>query len=243
MAGWTLALVSLACVGCRSAADGIAAPVAAAAAPRVREAKEPASPSYELLDGTQHYYAIVRVEPYRSHFVGTFLDIESAYCQLGGSSKYDVKVEGCAFPATRMAADELPGLVDWGPMLRAALLREKRNATLIHFRYEGSYRRVDLEEEVPCAGRHGKGYNRIELWMDAELSQVLSVHYDAGSECGAKRFYWASSAPRWLAFTSDHTLLGVDRPSLALPPVLLDPMRDVLGHLERDHSVPPSASR
>lgn len=215
----------------------------AAPQPAARTAtREIPSPSYRQLEGARHFYAIVRAEPYRSHFSATFLHHEYAGCHLSADATGPVQVDSCAFPASRLREDALPSPYgEWAPRLRAALRREEPNAKDVHLRYEGTYRRVTLEEQVPCNGAHGRGFHRIELRMDKAGVNVLSAEHTDGSQCGALDFYWASANPQWIAFTSTQTLFepGAGAP-VVVPPALLGPLREVLEHPERDHSNPPS---
>ena len=194
-----------------------------AAAPqrRPRPAPQPPSPTYQTLDGRVHHYAVTRVEDFEDHYIATFLHHEGTYCVLSASAAQGVRNRGCGFPASLMKEDRVPrdkeALL---PALRAAVLEEEPDATALRVRHEGAYRIVLLEEEVPCQGKHGNGYNIIELRYDAQLTRVLEKRHIQGSLCGAATFYWASPAPRWLAFTSPRTLLGPETSSAPLPPEL-----------------------
>lgn len=66
-----------------------------------------------------------------------------------------------------------------------------------------------MEEEVPCDGERGRGYDRVELRHDATLSALREVRDLAGSTCGAARLYGASSDAAWRAFTSRRLLSRV----------------------------------
>lgn len=235
--GLLFSAVSLAC--------GPSAPARSAARPpRVREAPRPPSPSYQTLDGHLHYYAVVRVEDFEDHFTATFHDVEGAYCHVSVSTARGVQLRGCGYPATIMQHDEVPRDRErLLPALRAAVLDEETRARALHFRYEGSYRAVYLEEEVPCEGKHGNGYYQAELRYDADLKVVAEQRFLIGSTCGAAPFYWASPEPRWLPFTSTRTLLapgdrGVVGP---LPPELAAALQEVLSTPKDDHTRPPEA--
>jgi hypothetical protein len=208
---------------------------------RARPPPRPPSASYEALDGRAHYYAVVRLEPFEDHFTATFHHIEGAYCTLTASAARGVTLEGCGFPSSVPREDRVPearrGLL---PALRDAVFREEPDATSLRFRYDGTYRSVYLEEEVPCAGKHGNGYNRVELRYDERLLTILERKYLQGSLCGAAPFYWASPEPKWLQYTSPRTLLSIDAAAEPLPPALLDSLRAVLASPEGDHSVPPA---
>ena len=188
-------------------------------------AQRPPSPSYQTLDGRFHYYAVTRLDSIADHFTATFLRVEGAYCTASRRPGREVEVEGCGFPASQMASDEVPAdRAFLLPSLRAAVLDRERGATNLHFRFEGAYRSVILEEEVPCEGKHGQGYNSVELRYDAALETLLDIQFRSGSGCGAMPFYWASAEPRWLQFTSTRTLLDPVKPLLdpALAASLLD---------------------
>ncbi|MCY0994483.1 hypothetical protein OV203_45590 [Nannocystis sp. ILAH1] len=227
----SVVLAALALSSCAPAARGPEAPRSEPqAAVRPPPApRPPPSPTYEALDGRFHHYAVTRIEALEDHFVATFHDSEGATCDLSASDALGVRVRGCGFPATLMDGDQVPAdrqrLL---PALRAAVLAEAPRATLLRVRYEGTYRVVHLEEEVPCDGEHGRGYNRVELRYDATLSALREVRYLGGSACGAARFYWASPDPVWLSFTSTRPLLSPAEVKSALPPDLTAALQAVL---------------
>lgn len=216
-------------------------PARPARAPRPAPVARPASPSYQTLDGHAHYYAVVRLEAFEDHFTATFHHFEGAYCTLTASAPKGVVLEGCGFPATVAREDRVPaarqGLL---PELRAAVLTDEPDAKSLHFRHDGAYRSVYLEEEVPCAGKHGQGYNIVELRYDERLEKVLESRYVAGSNCGAAPFYWASPEPKWLQYTSSRALLAVESATQPFPPELDASLRAVLASPDRDHSTPPA---
>lgn len=127
-------------------------------------------------------------------------------------------VEGCGFPATGLAADAVSDdRAFLLPAIRDAVRRHEPGAANIRVRFEGAYRSVHLDEEMPCDGTHGRGYNHVELRFDERLEQLQAVRYCQGSACGAAPFYWASPSPRWLPFTSTTTLLDVANAHAPLP--------------------------
>lgn len=198
---------------------------------------EPRSASYDALDGALHYYAITRVEPFEEHYFATYHHVEGAYCELVASNA-GARVVGCGFPSSVTGRDVVPPDLEARlPSLRDALRTEEPEATSIGIAYEGTFRLVVLEEEVPCEGHHGHGYNQVELRFDAAFTHLVGQRYRHGSGCGAAPFYWASAHPRWLAFTSTKPLLAPDTKSL--PPDLFAAVVDVLTKPDEDHSVPP----
>lgn len=171
---------------------------------------EPPSPTYQTLDGRFHYYAVTRLDEIADHFFVTFHEAEGAYCTVARAPGRPLVVEGCGFPATGLPADAVPDdRAFLLPAIRDAVRRQEPRAANIRVRFEGAYRSVHLEEEVPCDGAHGRGYNHVELRFDERLEKLHAVRYRQGSACGAAPFYWASPSPRWLPFTSTSTLLDV----------------------------------
>jgi hypothetical protein len=233
------ASISLAC--------GPSAPARSAARPpRPREAPRPPSPSYQTLDGRLHYYAVVRVEDFEDHFTATFHDVEGAYCHVSVSTARGVQLRGCGYPATIMQRDEVPRDRErLLPALREAVLAEETRARSLRFRYEGSYRVVVLEEEVPCEGKHGNGYYQVELRYDADLKVIQERRFLIGSTCGAAPFYWASPEPRWLPFTSTRTQLAPGSSAIMgpLPADLTTALQAVLATPNEDHGTPPEPAR
>jgi hypothetical protein len=126
------------------------------------------------------------------------------------------------------------------PALTSALLADKPKATSLHFRYEGTYREVSLEEAMPCAGVHGPGSNQVKLRYNADFTQRIASRSQGGSSCGAVPFYWASSSPKWLRFTSTRTLLAPDaNGSIDVAPELLAALESMLANPDADCSNPP----
>ncbi len=188
----------------------------------------------------------MRVEDFEDHYFATFLDAEGAYCHVSAPIAGGVRLRGCGYPATLMQRDEVPHDRErLLPALRQAVLAEETRARSLHFRYEGSYRVVHLEEEVPCDGKQGRGYYQVELRYDADLKVMQERQFLMGSACGAAPFYWASPEPQWLAFTSTRTLLAPGSAAVMgpLPPELAAAVQAVLGAPTGDHSRPPEVAR
>ncbi len=189
---------------------------------------------------------MVRVEDFEDHFTATFHDVEGAYCRVAFSDANGVQVRGCGFPATLLERDDVPReRQHLLPALRAGVRAEQTRARALRFRYDGSYRVVVLEEEVPCDGKHGSGYYQVELRFDAALKVVKEQRFLMGSACGAAPFYWASPEPRWLRFTSPRALLAPDKSVMMgpLPPELGAALQAVLATPNEDHGTPPEPAR
>jgi hypothetical protein len=213
------------------AACASAAPPATPSPSPLPSRPEPPSPTYQTLDGRFHYYAVTRLEEIADHFFVTFHDAEGAYCTVARAPGRPVVVEGCGFPATGMPADAVPDdRAFLLPSIRDAVRRQEPRAANIRVRFEGAYRSVHLEEEMPCNGAHGQGYNQVELRFDERLEKLHEVRYLQGSGCGAAPFYWASPSPRWLSFTSTRTLLGLTDAHAPLPADLARSLAELLAN-------------
>lgn len=214
-------------------------PRAPASAP---QPPKPTPAVYASLDGRVHYYAITLVRPLEHHFVATYLSVEGGYCDVVANQRNEVTVLGCGFPSG-VAEDDHVGreYAALLPALRTAVLRAKPGAQRLHVRYEGTYRSVLLEEEVPCHGKHGQGYNQVELHFDAELRTLVAAEYHAGSNCGASPFYWVSENPRWVPFTSPTVLLAPSGSAVAkvIPSPLFEAVTAALAAPAASLSVPP----
>lgn len=161
----------------------------------------------------------------------TFHDAEGAFCTVARAPGRPLVVEGCGFPATGLPDDTVPD--DRAFLLRAirdAVRRQEPRAANIRIHYQGTYRSVHLEEEVPCDGAHGHGYNHVELRFDERLEKLQAVRYLGGSACGAAPSCWASPSPRWLPSTSTSTLLDVANAHPPLPDELARSLADLLAN-------------
>ena len=215
-----------------------AAPGAVAQTP-ARPAQPP-SATYQALDGRFHYYAVTRLDEVADHFFVTFHDSEGAYCTVSRRPGMAVVVEGCGFPATKMMTDAIPDdRAFLLPLIQDAVRQQEPGAKDIRVRFEGAYRSIHLEEEVPCEGAHGQGYNSVELRYDERLERLLEVRYRQGSHCGAAPFYWASPEPRWLHFTSTRTLLDTATAKAPLPADLSASLAELFAN-PAAHARPPA---
>lgn len=209
-----------------------------AVAPRKTSVRAEPSPSYQTLDGHLHYYAITRIEPFADHYSSTFFRVEGAYCTLLRVPGQLPEIDGCGWPASLTEDDRVPPDREFLlPYLRAAVLAQEPGSSGVHVSFEGAYRRVFLEEEIPCDGKHGNGYSRVELRYDAELRTIDKLQFREGSACGASPFYWASASPQWLSFTSLSEVLGMNA-SLPLPHELELALQDRFAHPEEGANPP-----
>ena len=196
---FTLLLFLLALPMLQLACEAAAPPVTPSHAPSLSrpEPPSPPSPTYQTLDGRFHYYAVTRLDEIADHFFVTFHDAEGAYCRVARAPGRPVVVEGCGFPATGLPADAVPDDRAFVlPAMRDALCRQEPGAANIRVRFDGAYRSVNREEEVPCDGAHGHGYNNVELRFDERLEKLQEVRYLRGARRAGRRRSTGRALPR-----------------------------------------------
>lgn len=210
------------------AALASAAACAPAPAPRPPDHR-PASPRYRTLDPRLHHYAVTYVGPYEEHYTATTDDNQGIRCAFTYSSRWGRRLQRCETGSWSPAGGSVPSGREG---LAREMSEEARQVTARdvppHVTYDGTFRLVRLEEEIPCDGAHGRGASFVHLRYDEDLRQVQEHHEVGSTRCRAPApFSWGGPEPRWLPLTSATPLLdGSD--GHPLPPALTTALQQVL---------------
>ncbi len=178
-------------------------------------------PSYTQLDPAFTYYNVAEIDELRDHYTVVFSDAERSYCTLGMATDDAEITGGCGFPAESLNADAVPSDKQNAiPALKAEVLKRAPNARNINVKFEGTYRRVILEEFRACDFQskglvHGHDFSRVILRFDEALTQVSQVDFQTGSNCGAMFCYWCETTPKWVPLRTNEPILGL--PSQSSP--------------------------
>jgi hypothetical protein len=132
------------------------------------------------------------------------------------------------------------------PALKAEVLKRSPEATDIQVRYDGTYRRVLLEEFRPCdfqgkGQAHGHAYSQVSLRFDDTLTNVSQVDFQLGSDCGAMYCFWCQAKPRWVPLRTEAPMIGIpnqETPDIKLSDELLTAIRKVVQNPEQEWSLP-----
>jgi len=195
-------------------------------------------PTYRQLDPNFNYYNVVEVDETRDHYTVVFSDAERAYCTLGMAANGELS-GGCGFPASALHADEVPEDKQSAiPALKAEVLSRAPNARNINVRYEGTYRRVVLEEFRPCdfqeeGPRHGHAFSRVFLRYDDALTEISQVDFSIGSDCGAMFCYWCERKPRWVPLRTEEAVIGIPK-QYPTEFKLIEELQAAIGRVLRD---------